>query len=177
MKPPTVKAGSSAIPKRATTSARSPKPRQPEQASVASQRAAAQAWELALQRAQQWDSAAVLLTRGPDAEMPRGSTVEAVIDRSIYLEADKVQFTGPGPSLLASRPAQSRASPQPRPILNSRLAQTIDTAVIPSAARDLLLRREIGMLRSVYVFSNRTIRKGGASAPPSSSAKPRGFSP
>ena len=39
---------------------------------------------------------AVLLSRGPDAEMPRGSTVEAVIDRSIYLEADKVQFTGPG---------------------------------------------------------------------------------
>jgi hypothetical protein len=40
--------------------------------------------------------AAVLLTRGPDAEMPRGSTVEAVIDRSIYLDADKVQFTSPG---------------------------------------------------------------------------------
>jgi len=39
---------------------------------------------------------AVLLSRGPDAEMPRGSTVEAVIDRSIYLEADKVQFAGPG---------------------------------------------------------------------------------
>jgi hypothetical protein len=39
---------------------------------------------------------AVLLSRGPDAEMPRGSTVEAVIDRSIYLEADKVQFVGPG---------------------------------------------------------------------------------
>jgi type IV secretion system protein VirB10 len=39
--------------------------------------------------------AAVLLTRGPDAEMPRGSTVEAVIDRSLYLDADKVQFTGP----------------------------------------------------------------------------------
>jgi hypothetical protein len=39
---------------------------------------------------------AVLLSRGPDAELPRGSTVEAVIDRSIYLEADKVQFTEPG---------------------------------------------------------------------------------
>jgi hypothetical protein len=49
--------------------------------------------------------AAVLLTRGPDAEMPRGSTVEAVIDRSIYLEADKVQFTGPGQaSSLAGPP-------------------------------------------------------------------------
>jgi hypothetical protein len=49
--------------------------------------------------------AAVLLTRGPDAEMPRGSTVEAVIDRSIYLDADRVQFTGPGQaSALAGPP-------------------------------------------------------------------------
>ncbi len=39
---------------------------------------------------------AVLLTRGPDAELPRGSTLEAVIDRPIYLDADRVQFTGPG---------------------------------------------------------------------------------
>jgi hypothetical protein len=49
--------------------------------------------------------AAVLLTRGPDAELPRGSTVEAVIDRSILLDADKVQFTGPGQaSALAGPP-------------------------------------------------------------------------
>jgi hypothetical protein len=39
---------------------------------------------------------AVLLSRGPDAELPRGSTVDVVIDRSIFLEADKVQFTSPG---------------------------------------------------------------------------------
>jgi type IV secretion system protein VirB10 len=39
---------------------------------------------------------AVLLSRGPDAELPRGSTVEAVIDRPILLDADKVQFTTPG---------------------------------------------------------------------------------
>jgi hypothetical protein len=49
--------------------------------------------------------AAVLLTRGPDAEMPRGSTVEAVIDRSLYLDPDKVQFSGPGQaSSLAGPP-------------------------------------------------------------------------
>jgi hypothetical protein len=49
--------------------------------------------------------AAVLLTRGPEAEMPRGSTVEAVIDRSIYLDSDKVQFTSPGQaSSLAGPP-------------------------------------------------------------------------
>lgn len=48
---------------------------------------------------------AVLLTRGPDAELPRGSTLEAVIERPIYLEADKVQFTGPGQaSALAGPP-------------------------------------------------------------------------
>jgi hypothetical protein len=40
--------------------------------------------------------AAVLLTRGPDAELPRGSTVEAVINRSLYLDADKITFTTPG---------------------------------------------------------------------------------
>ena len=49
--------------------------------------------------------AAVLLTRGPDAEMPRGSTVEAVIDRSLYLDADKVHFTGPGQASSLAGPA------------------------------------------------------------------------
>jgi len=49
--------------------------------------------------------AAVLLTRGPDAELPRGSTVEAVINRPIFLDADKVQFTSPGQaSALAGPP-------------------------------------------------------------------------
>src|SRR5277367_4663291 len=49
--------------------------------------------------------AAVLLSRGPEAELPRGSTVEIVIDRALYLDADKVQFTGPGQaSTLAGPP-------------------------------------------------------------------------
>ena len=48
---------------------------------------------------------AVLLSRGPDAELPRGSTVEAVIDRSIYLEADKVRFTEPGQASTLPGPA------------------------------------------------------------------------
>jgi hypothetical protein len=48
---------------------------------------------------------AVLLTRGPEAELPRGSTVEAVLDRAIVLDADKVQFTSPGQaSTLAGPP-------------------------------------------------------------------------
>jgi hypothetical protein len=48
---------------------------------------------------------AVLVSRGPEAEMPRGTTVEAVINRPIFLDADKVQFTGPGQaSALAGPP-------------------------------------------------------------------------
>jgi hypothetical protein len=48
---------------------------------------------------------AVLLTRGPEAEMPRGTTLEAVLDRPIELDADKVQFTSPGvASALAGPP-------------------------------------------------------------------------
>jgi type IV secretion system protein VirB10 len=47
---------------------------------------------------------AVLLSRGPDAEMPRGTTLEAVLDRPIMLDADKVQFTAPGTSTALSGP-------------------------------------------------------------------------
>ncbi len=47
---------------------------------------------------------AVLLTRGPEAELPRGSTLEAVISRPIFLDADKVQFTGPGQASTLSGP-------------------------------------------------------------------------
>jgi hypothetical protein len=47
---------------------------------------------------------AVLLTRGPDAELPRGTTLEAVLDRPIELDADKVQFTTPGTSTALSGP-------------------------------------------------------------------------
>ena len=49
--------------------------------------------------------AAVLLTRGPEAELPRGTTLEAVLDHSIALDANKVQFTNPGqPSALPGPP-------------------------------------------------------------------------
>lgn len=42
--------------------------------------------------------AEILFTRGPEAELPRGTTLDAVLDRPIYLDADKVQFTTPGQS-------------------------------------------------------------------------------
>lgn len=59
---------------------------------------------------------AVLLTRGPDAELPRGSTLEAVIDRPIYLDADKVQFTSPGQASTLPGPPNRETSRSPLPI-------------------------------------------------------------
>jgi len=48
---------------------------------------------------------AVLLSRGPDAEMPRGTTVDVTLNRPVFLDADKAQFTGPGQaSTLAGPP-------------------------------------------------------------------------
>ena len=49
--------------------------------------------------------AAVLLTRGPEAELPRGTTLDAVLDRPLYFDSDKVQFTGPGQSSTLAGPA------------------------------------------------------------------------
>ena len=40
--------------------------------------------------------ATVLLTRGPEMELPRGSTVDIITDRAIYLDASRVNFTDPG---------------------------------------------------------------------------------
>ena len=48
---------------------------------------------------------AVLLTRGPEAEMPRGTTVNVFLNRPIFLDADKDKFTSPGQaSTLAGPP-------------------------------------------------------------------------
>jgi len=40
--------------------------------------------------------AAVMLTRGPEMELPRGTTLDAVLDRPLYLDSTKVNFTEPG---------------------------------------------------------------------------------
>lgn len=47
----------------------------------------------------------VLLSRGPEAELPRGSTLDAVIDRTLLLDADKVQFATPGQASSLAGPA------------------------------------------------------------------------
>ncbi len=55
----------------------------------------------------------VMLTRGPELELPRGTTLDVVLDRALYLDADKVQFTDPGrASTLAGPP--NRQPPRSR---------------------------------------------------------------
>jgi len=43
--------------------------------------------------------AAVLLTRGPEAELPRGSTLDIVLEREIILDGNQIQFTNLGQAL------------------------------------------------------------------------------
>lgn len=51
--------------------------------------------------------AAVLLTRGPDAELPRGTTLDIVLERGLTLDASKAQFNSLGQmSPVAPPPAR-----------------------------------------------------------------------
>ena len=48
---------------------------------------------------------AVLLSRGPEAELPRGTTLDVTTNRPLFLDADKINFTSPGQaSTLAGPP-------------------------------------------------------------------------
>lgn len=40
--------------------------------------------------------AAVLLSRGPELDLPRGTTVDAVLDRPLSLDSSKINFSEPG---------------------------------------------------------------------------------
>lgn len=40
--------------------------------------------------------AAVLLSRGPEAELPRGTSLDVVLDRPVFLDADRDKFETPG---------------------------------------------------------------------------------
>ncbi len=60
--------------------------------------------------------ATVLLTRGRELELPRGTTVHVVLDRALYLDSDKVQFTDPGhatalPGANSREPVRTRTIP------------------------------------------------------------------
>lgn len=47
----------------------------------------------------------VLLTRGPELELPRGTTLDIVLDRELHLDPNKINFTDPGKaSTLAGPP-------------------------------------------------------------------------
>lgn len=59
--------------------------------------------------------AEVLMTRGPEAELPRGTTLDAVLDRPIYLDSDKVQFTSPGQSTALPGPPDREPRRYTRP--------------------------------------------------------------
>lgn len=50
----------------------------------------------------------VLLTRGPELEVPRGSVLDIQLDRPLYLDDEKIQFTDPGRSSTLSGPANRR---------------------------------------------------------------------
>jgi len=47
----------------------------------------------------------VLLTRGPELELPRGTTLDVVIDRAVFLDASFITFTDPGHSSTLPGPA------------------------------------------------------------------------
>lgn len=51
--------------------------------------------------------AAVLLSRGPDAQLPRGSSMDLVLERDLQLEAEQVHYTNVGQSnTVIVQPAQ-----------------------------------------------------------------------
>lgn len=60
--------------------------------------------------------AGVLLTRGPDAELTKGSTIEMVLDRPLTFAAEEVNFTAAAPGRYAEGPG-----PQPNKNTGSSL--------------------------------------------------------
>ena len=52
--------------------------------------------------------AAVLFTRGPDAELPRGTSLDVSLDRPLYLLAEKINFTSPGQASSLAGPADRK---------------------------------------------------------------------
>ena len=57
--------------------------------------------------------AAVLLTRGPEAELPRGSTMDVVFERQLVLDGSQIQFTNLGQYQPVVQPPVRRPD-QPR---------------------------------------------------------------
>ena len=60
--------------------------------------------------------ATVLLTRGPELELPRGTTVDVILDRSVYLDASRVNFTEPGHASTLPGPSNREPTRSRSPI-------------------------------------------------------------
>jgi type IV secretion system protein VirB10 len=58
--------------------------------------------------------AAVLLTRGPDAQLPRGSSIDVVLERSLTLNADQLRFDENAPPPRIGQQERGRQSSAPR---------------------------------------------------------------
>lgn len=54
--------------------------------------------------------AAILLTRGPDARLPRGTTLDVILGRPLYLLASKIHFTSPGQASSLAGPSGRQRS-------------------------------------------------------------------
>ena len=52
--------------------------------------------------------ATVLFTRGPEAELPRGTTLDVSLNRPLYLLAEKINFTSPGQASTLPGPPNRR---------------------------------------------------------------------
>jgi hypothetical protein len=59
--------------------------------------------------------AAVLLTRGPEAELPRGSTMDVVLERQLVLDGSQIQFNNLGQFQPVIQPPVRRPEEPDRP--------------------------------------------------------------
>jgi len=57
--------------------------------------------------------AAVLLTRGPEAELPRGSTLDVVFEHELSLDASQIQYTNAGQFQPVVQPSVRQQRPEP----------------------------------------------------------------
>jgi len=55
----------------------------------------------------------VLLTRGPEAELPRGSTMDVVFEHALTLDGSQIQFTNLGQFQPVVQPPVRRPDERP----------------------------------------------------------------
>ena len=59
--------------------------------------------------------AAVLLTRGPELQLPRGTPVDVVLDRPVYIDGTRTSSVGPSSSFAFPAPAARAPNPNRAP--------------------------------------------------------------